>query len=880
MTGVIPNHSLPLSNYTSIRARLTTQMLLIVISMMVLVYIVFALSFFSHQYSQIRTQTENELLSDLETMEFFLNDVMDKMSILSQRDLITQALVDPAGREDYLPKLLKDRQVLFGLTGLALVNKSHELLYKDPKSNITPCISGNRLPNNKFFYRHTVRMVCVSVPIVLYDFIQGYLVGMVPINDLMKLVKQKEVGLTQLFVGDKLVIENQYLPGRLKSGKSKNDTKTNQRFSRQYEMYERYGSGDLRYLRELNIKLVRGVVFERIYGSTVDGLIDLLLLTCVIIVSTFFFARYVVRQLTQPILELCEKVSSNNETVLCSPTGSKDELETLAQVFDKKTKDLNAAKIKAMNSDRAKSVFLANMSHEIRTPMNAIIGLAEILKKTSLNDQQVHYTNNIGSAAERLLMLINDVLDLSKIESGKLALDNTQFSLHRWVDDLTIIFSNHDKEDVELIFSFDSQIPEQIVGDPLRLSQVCINLISNAIKFTDEGIVEFKLAIERKLDKPFILMCSVTDSGLGMSPEKIQEIFKPFVQAETNTSRKYGGTGLGLSISKQLVELMGGELTCSSKVNIGSRFDFTVILEEVESGEVHTYFTACENKKTLLIAHQESLYLNSIMSTLSRLGLLAEQINGIDKTLAIIQQVSDCDLIIYDCSSLEHRTVGDCNCIDCFSKITHNNSKPMIVILDRQTKERLRFDGDSDLYCFVEKPLNTYSLAQGINDFFTQKGQPETQSSQNEIKIAETDNLSGLRILLVEDNDINQEIAIYILEEYGAQITLAENGLEAVEETQQKQFDCVLMDLQMPVMNGIEATNIIRQDPRYHKIPIIALTADAMPEELNAIKASGMNARVLKPIDSLLLLKTIKTLVCSNVETVPENHEPRKDFID
>ena len=176
--------------------------------------------------------------------------------------------------------------------------------------------------------------------------------------------------------------------------------------------------------------------------------------------------------------------------------------------------------------------------------------------------------------------------------------------------------------------------------------------------------------------------------------------------------------------------------------------------------------------------------------------------------------------------------------------------------------------------------MNTYSLAQGINDFFTQKGHPETQSSQNEIKIAETDNLSGLRILLVEDNDINQEIAIYILEEYGAQITLAENGLEAVEETQQKQFDCVLMDLQMPVMNGIEATNIIRQDPRYHKIPIIALTADAMPEELNAIKASGMNARVLKPIDSLLLLKTIKTLVCSNVETVPENHEPRKDFID
>lgn len=186
---------------------------------------------------------------------------------------------------------------------------------------------------------------------------------------------------------------------------------------------------------------------------------------------------------------------------------------------------------------------------------------------------------------------------------------------------------------------------------------------------------------------------------------------------------------------------MGGELTCHSKVNIGSQFNFTVILEEVESGETKKYFITCENKRALFIANQESVYSKSIMSTLTRLGLQAQKMNGADKTFEIIQQVSEFDLIVYDCSSLEHQTVGSCNCIDCFSKISINNSKPMIIVLDRQTKERLGVDSESesesDLYCFVEKPLSTYNLAQGINNFFKQKSQSEIQSRQREIKIAE-----------------------------------------------------------------------------------------------------------------------------------------------
>jgi len=511
--------------------------------------------------------------------------------------------------------------------------------------------------------------------------------------------------------------------------------------------------------------------------------------------------------------------------------------------------------------------------------MNAIIGLAEILNKSSLDDNQAHYTKSIRSAADRLLMLINDVLDLSKMESGKLSLETTRFSFHEWVEDLRIIFSNHGKKDVELVFVFDPKIPEYAIGDSLRLSQVCINLLSNAIKFTDKGVIEFKLEAQRTLDQKIVFECSVTDTGLGMSLEKTQEIFKPFIQAETNTTRKYGGTGLGLSISKQLVELMGGNLTCHSKINQGSRFDFKVALEAVDTCESQTCFEGCVGQKVLFITDQESSYQQAIMSTFTALSMPVQKMLGGDNALEDVQQAHDFDLIVYDCNPQEHRTEGHCNCVDCCSKIIVNNTKPMLVVLDRQDKEKITAGKEGDLYCVIEKPLSTFSLAQGINNFFKEENLSEAVLLDDDSQTKVTEDLSGLNILLVEDNDINQEIAIYLLEEYGAKVTLAENGLEAIKETQLQQFDCVLMDLQMPVMNGIVATQVIRQDPQYNKIPIIALTADAMPEELKEIKSSGMNARVLKPIDSALLLKTITSLVDDESAMAMMGEGLRKDFI-
>ncbi|MEO1929679.1 MAG: response regulator, partial [Gammaproteobacteria bacterium] len=523
--------------------------------------------------------------------------------------------------------------------------------------------------------------------------------------------------------------------------------------------------------------------------------------------------------------------------------------------------------------------FLAHMSHEIRTPMNAVLGLAEILQKSSLDDKQAYYTKNIRSAGKRLLMLINDVLDLSKIESGKLSLEKTRFSFHEWVEDLRIIFSNDGKKGVELIFVIDPKIPEYAIGDSLRLSQVCINLLSNAIKFTDKGVIKFKLEAKRTPDQKIICKCSVTDTGLGMSFDKTQEVFKPFIQAETNTTRKHGGTGLGLSISKQLVELMGGNLTCHSKINQGSRFDFEVVLEADDTGEAYAHFDACEGQKVLFITDQESFCQQAIMSTLTALSMPVQQVRGGDNVLEEVQQAHDFDLIVYDCNSQKHRTEGHCNCVDCCSKIIVNNTKPMLVVLDRQDQEKITAGKEGDLYCVIEKPLSTFSLAQGINNFFKEANLSEAVLLDDDIKTKATEDLSGLNILLVEDNDINQEIAIYLLEEYGAKVTLAENGLEAIKETQQQQFDCVLMDLQMPVMNGIVATQVIRQDPQYNKIPIIALTADAMPEELKEIKSSGMNARVLKPIDSALLLQTIRSLVDDESAIDMTGERPRKDFI-
>jgi len=854
-------------------------MLQIVGAMMFFVYIVFALSFFTHSYNQLKQKTNDDLFDDLEVMEFMLDEMMRRNGALSQRNTVIKAFVDPAGRNDYLPLFLKEQQELFGFDGLMLVNKRGQPLVDLRKgNNIVPCLNVNEIQPPRFFYRPVENMVCLSVPIVMYGSVQGGLLGTFEVSRLMRFIKTRGIGLTQLFIGDRLAVQKITQKGRLKSGKRNSGLGGKKKMTNQYEIFERKGPAHFRHVAALDMTLIKGINQNVLYLPIIDGLVDLLLLTIVIMVGTFLFSRHAVKKVTTPILQLCEKVSSDDKSVLCSPTGTHDELETLATFFDSKTLELTEAKLRAQESDRAKSVFLANMSHEIRTPMNAIIGLAEILQKSLLDDKQAHYTKNIHSAAKRLLMLIDDVLDLSKIESGKLTLERTRFSFHEWVDDLRVIFSNHGKKDVELVFVFDPRIPEYVIGDSLRLSQVCINLLSNAIKFTDKGVIEFKLETQKNLDQEIVFKCSVTDTGLGMSLEKTQEIFKPFIQAETNTTRKYGGTGLGLSISKQLVELMGGNLTCHSKINQGSRFDFKVTLEAVDTCGVYAHFDACEGQKVLFITDQESLCQQAIMSTFTALSMPIQKMGGGDNVLEDVQQAHDFDLIVYDCNPQEHRTESHCNCVDCCSKIIVNNTKPMLVVIDSLDKEKITAGQEGDLYCVIEKPLSTFSLAQGINDFFTEQSLSEAVLRDDDSKSKVTENLSGLNVLLVEDNDINQEIAIYLLEEYGAKVTLAENGLEAIEETQQQQFDCVLMDLHMPVMGGIAATQVIRKDPEYHKIPIIALTADAMPEELKKIRSSGMNARVLKPIDSALLLQTIRSLVDDEWAIDMTGERPRKDF--
>ncbi len=880
MTGIVLNHPLKGSKYTSITGRLSSQMLQIVGAMMFFVYLVFASSFFTHIHTQLEQHAEGELRYDLEVMEFILDEMMARIGALSRRDAVIKGVIDPQRWTVYLRGFLEEQQALFDFDGLAIVNNKGDLIVEGVGNNsVLPCLNFNNSDESLFYYRPEERMICFFTPMVINGSVQGGVVGMNNVSKLMRFAIKKDVGLIQLFLGDRLALQLQHHQGRIKIGKKIVKEKNKKNIEDQYVLFESKGTDGLFHLRGLNIKIVHGFRHDVFLLPIIDGLIELLFLTLVVMTITFLLSRHAVKKITKPILQLCEKVSSSDESVLCSPTGTHDELETLAAVFDRKTQELIEAKLQAQKSDRAKSVFLANMSHEIRTPMNAIIGLAEILNKSSLDNNQAHYTKSIRSAADRLLMLINDVLDLSKMESGKLSLETTRFSFHEWVEDLRIIFSNHGKKDVELVFVFDPKIPEYAIGDSLRLSQVCINLLSNAIKFTDKGVIEFKLEAQRTLDQKIVFECSVTDTGLGMSLEKTQEIFKPFIQAETNTTRKYGGTGLGLSISKQLVELMGGNLTCHSKINQGSRFDFKVALEAVDTCESQTCFEGCVGQKVLFITDQESSYQQAIMSTFTALSMPVQKMVGGDNALEEVQQAHDFDLIVYDCNPQEHRTEGHCNCVDCCSKIIVNNTKPMLVVLDRQDKEKITAGKEGDLYCVIEKPLSTFSLAQGINNFFKEENLSEAVLLDDGSQTKVTEDLSGLNILLVEDNDINQEIAIYLLEEYGAKVTLAENGLEAIEAIKKQQFDCVLMDLQMPVMGGIEATQVIRQDPQYHKIPIIALTADAMPEQLKGIKSSGMNARVLKPIDSALLLKTITSLVDDESAMAMMGEGLRKDFI-
>jgi len=576
-------------------------------------------------------------------------------------------------------------------------------------------------------------------------------------------------------------------------------------------------------------------------------------------------------KISQTINSLANSLQLARENMQHNVDQATSDLTQTLETIEIQNIELDMARKQAVQASHVKSEFLANISHEIRTPMNGVIGFTNLLLNSKIDLTQKDYLLTIRKSANNLLSIIEDILDFSKIEAGKMTLDAISYSLRDCVEEvITILSPSAVKKNIELIPLIYKNVPEQLLGDPIRVKQILTNLVSNAIKFTEKGSIVVRVLLDDEDENSQLMRTTITDTGIGMTDEQISKLFKPFSQVNQRINRHHSGTGLGLVISKKLVEQMGGEINVESKSNEGTSFSFTL-----KSGRLSEKLK--DKQPQISLPHQSVLLFDphpmallAMKQLLSSWDMKIDDFQNMDKLLAAIKKLSRKDnfnpLIMLGTSEQNQYMMDAILTLSEFDNIG-------IFILGHSTDQyEIRKFLQAGVNQYLEKPLTRKQLKKSFKEIGLLNNDIVIQEVNEQLK----HQFSQLRILAVDDNPANLKLITIVLEEMSIDVIQAYDGLSAVEICKEERFDLIFMDIRMPGLDGIETSKRIRKDSLNQRTPIIALTAHAMTGEKEQLLANGLEDYITKPVSTLQLQQIISKWTGQIAQPTKESSQPLK----